>query len=347
MPGHDDKPSTAYPWYDDRLKQIHSSGDSPPWIPLPDDTPTPWDDDPPQPMYDTPRKIYDYLDTRVWKQDEAKKAAAITMYQCLQGIKSNVLFIGPTGCGKTHIWRCLQEIFPGKVEIVDGSNLTQDGWQGTKKWLDLLRFPAALSGDPALVVLDEADKMLMPKFTSHDENVSHSIQSEGLTIIEGTTIDIKDGPITRTIDTSRISFVLCGAFSAKAHAVAEQASRRYIGFGAAAATDTVQPYGLSLDEQDLIDFGAMPEFLGRIQRIVNLEPMTTEDYYQMIDSSGSVIQRIGQQYGANIRLTPQKRRELAELAYTTGLGVRGMEGRIRRLVDDALFTDCTRKCFEF
>ena len=346
MPGYDDKTS-VYPWYDDRLKQIHSSGDSPPWIPLPDDTPTPWDDDLPQPMYDTPQKIYGYLNSRVWKQDEAKRAAAITMYQCLQGIKSNALFIGPTGCGKTYIWRCLQEIFPGKIEIVDGSDLTQDGWKGDKKWRDMLRFPAALSGERATLIIDEADKMLAPKYSHHDENVAQAIQAEGLTIIEGTTIDIKDGPVTRTIDTSRISFVLCGAFSNKAHTVAAQANHRNIGFGAATATGTVQPYAEGLCEQDLIDFGVMPEFLGRIQRIVNLEPMTTEDYYQMIDSSGSVVQRIGQQYGADIRLTPGKRRELAELAYTTGLGVRGMEGRIRQLVDDALFTDCTRKSFEF
>lgn len=346
MSGNATKPSPAYPWYDDRVREVRS-GDPPPWTPLPDGTPTPWDDDPPQPVYDTPRKIYDYLRQRVWKQDEAKKAAAIMAYQCLHGIKSNSLYIGPTGCGKTHIWRCLRDIFPNMIYIVDGSDLTQDGWQGSKKWKDLLRFPAALSGDPALVVLDECDKMLMPKFTSHDENVAQAIQSEGLTILEGTTVDVKDGPATRTVDTSKISFALCGAFSTKAHDVAAEASRRSIGFGQAAATGTARPYGRPLDEQDLIDYGVMPEFLGRIQRIVNLEPMTAEDYYDMIDGSGSVLRRIGQQYGADIHLSPERRRELAEMAYSTGLGVRGIEGRIRRLVDDALFDDCTRKCFEF
>lgn len=345
MLGHDDKPSQAYPWYDDRLKQIHSSGDSPPWIPLPDDTPTPWDDDPPQPMYDTPQKIYGYLNSRVWKQDEAKRAAAITMYQCLQGIKSNVLFIGPTGCGKTYIWRCLQEIFPGKIEIVDGSNLTQDGWQGSKKWLDLLRFPAALSGDPVTLVIDEADKMIMAKFSGRGENVSHSIQSEGLTILEGTTIDIKDGPVTRTIDTSRISFVLCGAFSNKAHAVAAQANQRRIGFGAVQNT-TVQPYDQPMDAQDLIDFGAMPEFLGRIQRIVHLERMTVEDYYRMTEGPHGVLRQIQRQYGMEIHITPERRRKLAETAYATGLGVRGIEGQIRQLIDDAIFEDCNREVLE-
>lgn len=337
---------TPLPWYDDRVREIRSGG-APPWTPLTDGTPTPWDDEPPQPVYDTPRKIYNFLDTCVWKQAEAKRIAAIITYQCLHGIKSNTLYIGPTGCGKTHTWRCLRGIFPGMVEIVDGSNVTQDGWQGSKKWGDLLRVPAAISGDPCILVIDEADKMLAPKFSSHGENVSHSVQSEGLTILEGTCIDVKDGPVTRQIDTSRISFVLCGAFSAKAHDVAAQANRRTIGFGAAASTDAARPYETGLCEQDLLDFGVMPELLGRIQRIVHLQPMTADDYYAMTGSSGGVLSRIGEQYGADIRLTPAKRRELAELAYATGLGIRGMEGRIRQLVDDAMFDDCTRRHFEF
>lgn len=334
-----------FPWYDDRVTTLRSESASP-WGHTDNNIPTPWDDAPAPDAYDTPRKIYDFLNARVWRQDVAKQAAAMVMYLCLRGLKSNAIFIGPTGCGKTYIWRCLREIFPGKIEIADGSNVTLDGWKGDKKWQDLLRFPAVLSREPAVLVVDEADKMLAPKFSNY-ENVSHSVQSEGLTLLEGTCVEIKDGPITHRIDTSRISFVLCGAFSRKAHDIAAQASQRHIGFGAASAPGTAQPYETGLCEQDLIDYGVLPEFLGRIQRVVNLQPMSADDFYEMIDSSGSVIQRIGQQYGADIRLTPKKRRELAEMAYATGLGVRGIEGRIRRLVDDALFDDCERRCFEF
>ena len=59
----------------------------------------------------TPREIYAYLDCKVWKQTEAKRAASVIMYSCLHGTRSNALFIGPSGCGKTHIWRCLQQIY--------------------------------------------------------------------------------------------------------------------------------------------------------------------------------------------------------------------------------------------
>ena len=184
--------------------------------------------------------------------------------------------------------------------------------------------------------------MLAPKF-SYSENMSHSIQSEGLTLLEGSRVDVKIDSVIHSIDTSKISFVLCGAFSTKAHDIAEKSSR--IGFGA--APDPEQPYAKPLDEQDLIDFGVIPEFMSRIQRIVNLQPMTEANYYAMLDNSLGFLSRIEEQYKADIRLTPEKRRELAALAVQTGLGVRGMVNQIRRLVDDAIFDDCTQRSFEF
>ena len=331
------------PWYDDRVKTLHSESASS-WGHTDNNIPTPWDDAPAPDAYDTPRKIYDFLNTRVWRQDAAKQAAAMVMYLCLRGLKSNAIFVGPTGCGKTYIWRCLREIFPGRIEIADGSNVTLDGWKGDKKWQDLLRFPAALSGEPAVLVVDEADKMLAPKFSNY-ENVSHSVQSEGLTMLEGSRVTIKDGPVVHEVDTSKISFVLCGAFSSMAHDIAAQASQRHIGFGVTQNTAT-QPYDQPLDEQDLIDYGVMPEFLGRIQRIVNLQPMLMDDYYRMMEAPHGVLWQLQRQYGMEIRITPQRRRELAAHAYATGLGVRGMEGQIRKLIDDAIFADCERQSLE-
>lgn len=330
------------PWYDDRVKQIRSESASA-WAPAAE-IPTPWDDAPAPDAYDTPRKIYDYLCQRVWKQDAAKRAAAVIMYHCIRGIKTNAIFVGPSGSGKTHVWRMLQDIFPNKISIVDGSNITLDGWKGDKKWQDLLRFPAALSGESAILVVDEFDKACAPRY-SQNENISHSVQAEGLTIIEGTHVDIKDGPITHEVDTSRLSFVLCGAFSCKANDIAARASQRHIGFGALRDT-AMHPYDQPLTEQDLIDYGVLPEFMGRIQRIVNLQPMTIDDYYRMTEAPHGVLWQLQRQYGLEIHITPERRRELAEHAYVTGLGVRGMEGQIRQLIDDAIFADCERQSLE-
>ena len=116
-------PAQPYPWYDDRVEAVRKEYVNP-WA----------EEDEPEPeQYDTPRAIYGYLDRLVWKQDAAKKAAAVIAYNAFQrGVKSNALFIGPSGCGKTHIWRCLQKIFPGRIVIEDVSNLTNDGWKVCK-----------------------------------------------------------------------------------------------------------------------------------------------------------------------------------------------------------------------
>ena len=325
------RPAAPLPWYDDRVTAIRKNHNSP--VAEAAGAPTQY----------TPKEIYNDLDRKVWKQEEAKKAASVIMYQCLHSIKSNAIFIGPSGCGKTHIWHCLKEFFPDRIEIVDSSSLTLDGWKGSTKWKDLLRSPIFRSGDHSILVLDEVDKMLAPKF-SYGENVSYSIQSEGLTMLEGTHVEVKDDSVIYEIDTAKISFVLCGAFSNKAHDVAEKNGGR-IGFGA--VREAVQPYAKPLGEADLIEFGVMPEFLGRIQRIVNLQPMTVDDYYRMTDNSLDLLAHIREQYQADIRLTPQKRWELAELASRTGLGVRGMENQIRQLIDNALFDDCERHHFAF
>lgn len=297
-------------------------------------------------LYNTPKRIYDFLDQRMYKQEAAKKAAAITAYKCFEkGIKSNIMFVGPSGCGKTYIWRLLKKIFPDRIEIMDSSSLSLDGWKGTTKWKDLFRSNIFYSGKHCILVLDEADKMLAPKYST-SENVSHSIQAEGLTLLEGRYIDIKDGSVVHEVNTSKISFVFCGAFSAKAAAVAEKEGGSRIGFGA--APENVKAYGRHLTGADLIEYGVMPEFMGRIQQVVNLEPMTEEDYYRITNSPCGPLTSIRRQYGvADITLTAKMRRELAATACKSGLGIRGMENRIRQLLDEAMFEDCDKQCFRF
>lgn len=324
--------NSILPWYDDRVKKVGNATHS-----ISRNTSR---------ICDTPKKIYSYLDKRVWKQDAAKRAAAILAYNSLyRSVKENAMFVGPTGCGKTYIWRCLQELFPDKIEIVDGSNITADGWKGEKKWSTLLDSPIICSGEQAILVIDEADKMLAPKYSSHSENVSQSIAAEGLKMMEGTIADVKSGSFTYQVDTSRISFVLCGAFSNKADEIAKNSnSGCAIGFGA--LPHTVKAYDQPLTTQDLIEYGVMPEFVGRIQRIVNLQPMALEDYYRIMDSGCGPVCHIQEQYKVEIHMTKSRRTELAEEAFQNGLGIRGIENCIRQLVDDAIFDDCNQQCLE-
>lgn len=327
-----------YPWYDDRVETLREEE--------PEESGQWYDGLSGEEDYDTPKKIYEYLDRYVWKQEEAKKAASMIAWKCFQRhIKTNAMFVGPTGCGKTYIWHCLKQIFPHRIEIVDGSNLTQDGWRGEKKWNTLLSSPTFRSGKYTILVIDEADKMLAPKHTGGGENVSHSIQSEGLKLMEGTCAAVKDGSVAYQVDTSKISFVLCGAFSSKAADVAEKESGSTIGFGA--AFHEAKAYDRPLTAKELMEFGVMPEFMGRIQKIANLEPMTADDYYRMTDSFCGPLRRIKRQYRADVRLTKKMRLQLAETALNSGLGIRGMENQIRAMLDEALFEDCSRRRFEF
>lgn len=348
-----------FPWYDDRVTTL-GDGKSPmdfPWeksgapdcaAPLAGDikrepaamekgdAPFSW----------SPRQIYEYLDQKVWKQGAAKQTAAVLTYNILcRGIRENAFFVGPTGCGKTYIWQCLQTLYPDRIVIVDASRITQEGWKGSFKWTDMLKDPRLRTSESTILVMDEADKFLLPRHTSQGENVAQTTTGEGLKILEGSQVSVQLGRETALIDTSRISFICCGAFAVKADQIAQSQSWKKIGFGD--FTPPVQVYDRPLTEKDLLDCGVLPEFLGRIQQIVNLEPMTSDDFFDMLDSPSSPVSRIEKKYKVKIRLSQAKRRELADLALSTGLGIRGVENQLRQLLDNAIFEDHTRTSFEF
>lgn len=293
--------------------------------------------------FDRGEKIYNYLDKRIWKQNEAKRAASIILFNCLhRGRRSNAMFIGPSGCGKTYIWRCLQELFPERIEIVDGSNITPDGWSGKKKWASLLLSEKFLGNGQTILVIDEADKMFLPKTNSRGENWSAIIQGEVLKMLEGIQVDLGGG---FQVDTSRISFIFCGAFSVKSEEAAEKKRGGNIGF--VKSSREVKAYDVPMERKNLHDFGIMTEILGRIRRIVNLKPMTEEDFFHMIDAACSPVKKLEEEFGVKISLMPETCKKLIAEAAKDGEGIRGMENKLCVMLEDALYEEEDRRHFVF
>ena len=319
-----------YPWYDDRepaQAAVKKTSDS-------------------STKFESPQAIYTYLDRFIIKQEEAKKAASIMMYFALNEMeRSNAMFVGPTGCGKTEIWRVLKKAFPDRIEIVDGSNITNDGWKGEKKWSTLFASEIFKKGKHTILVIDEADKMMSPKYTNHGENTSESIMAEGLKIMEGESLTEKGSGAA--IDTSLVSIVFCGAFNRKAQQIAEEETGVTIGFGAAQKGE-VKAYSRNMTVEDIIEYGVTPEFMGRISRLVNLNPIGEDQIVDLVfrDECGP-LKRLEAQYRVKIKLKRKTCKEMVAKALKDNLGIRGVENQIREKLDAEFFNNFNAKEFSF
>lgn len=310
-------------WYDDRRTNLGRAPDCSPYSAKG------------KRVYMTPQDIFNYLDNRIHKQEEAKKAAAMLIWKAFRGIKENLLLVGPSGCGKSEIFRQLMALFPSMIEIVDSSQITNEGWKGDTKWKTIMSSPLYRSAGHKICVLDEFDKLAQPRY-SNSENVSQSIMAEALKMLEGTYINCESDNVKYQVDTSHISFVLLGAFSNKAQEIAEKDKGSSIGFGATG--EAAKPYDKALSVEDIIQFGVMPELMGRIQNIVNLSPMQQSDYIELLNMDAfGPLERLSRDYGVNLSISDETRRKIAQSAYENGLGVRGMENQIRNMIDESLF----------
>ncbi len=282
-----------------------------------------------------PQAIYNYLREHVYKQDEYCKAAAMILYNHINGHTSANMVCGPAGCGKTHVWECLGEIYP-KILIVNAATITKEGWKGDNKvtgFLNLVDF-----NDPDyIVVFDEFDKCAAPQYASGGENVSASIMSEFLKLVEGDFVSTRrDGLGEIKIDTNPMSFVFCGSFAIKAKEIADKKSSN--GFGFETKRTEVRSFADKLTIQDIIDFGVIPELASRIRRIVNVRPLTLEDYcYLLTEHPASPVKKIEKQYDMKLRLSKKKCEEIARNAFESGLGIRNATTQLQSIIDKRIF----------
>lgn len=199
-----------------------------------------------------------------------------------------ILTSGPSGSGKTEVWRTLSKMPFGKIfkiEIADSSKITSEGWSGGYK------INSFLSKDMAdgIIIFDEFDKLARPRHSSTNENVSLSLQSEFLRLMEGDFV-LKDAhrPL-KNFETAQMSIALVGAFEDIRNNKLESANTKTIGFN---STEPTVKIDHKVSPRDLIDYGVMPELVGRISEICTTNFLDDAEYLKIIKSPTSRVGNI-------------------------------------------------------
>lgn len=287
----------------------------------------------------TPQMIYEYLDEHVYRQEKAKKAAAIMLYNHLKGRRRNMILAGPTGCGKTEIWRSLQKRFPF-IKIVNGPQIACDGWKGSYHMKDIFMEEPAEKARKMLVVIDEADKLFEPSIGAAGVDYARKIQNEFLKIMDGDKVEfVSEGNDAKktTVDCSHVSFVFCGSFETLLQNRDDKPAT--IGFFQNADSDEEED---SITIEDLVEYGNVRrEIAGRIQQIVALNALTVDDFEHILNSRKqmSPIRQLEKLYMVNLSVDEKTKRILAEKAAGKNLGCRYMRSQLQSLLDEKMFDD--------
>lgn len=286
-----------------------------------------------------PQDIKKYLDKKIYKQDDACKAAAVMLYNHILGRSQHIMFVGPSGVGKTEIFRVLKEIYP-YICIIDSSRITTEGFKGEYKahsiFESLLRNQVPQEEiEHTIFVLDEFDKFCRPMHTAHGENHSAERQGELLKIVENDEVMLDD---LGTINTSKISFAFCGAFE---FIRSQKSEEKHVGFG----EDRVRPVinnidDITFNERELIEAGVVPELLGRIDGYVELQPFDKNDMEYMLrygPNGTGLIEEVEKTYNVKLRLTDEEIKRYAIRASENRMGIRNLRNMLKMRCNDLVY----------
>jgi ATP-dependent Clp protease ATP-binding subunit ClpX len=311
----------------------------------------------------TPRQIYERLSRHVVGQERAKRAVSIAAYAHVRRImlrrsrrtaalrKSNILLIGPTGCGKTHIARNLSAILEVPLHVADATEFTEAGYYGkdVEVMIAELLVRANHSIEDAqrgIVFIDEVDKIARRTQGTRAGSGARDIGGEGvqqalLKLLEGREVLV---PVSVTqhwskqdlvpIDTTDILFVCAGTFS-DLHAYSAEA--RSLGFGARDARRSRRP----IRQRDLVEYGMLAEFLGRLPVTVQLDELTPDELLEVLTGPPDAIVREYRELLAaddvDLTFTEPALREIVRFAWERGSGARGLRAILEEVMAEILF----------